>query len=345
MRTQAARWAKGAAPAPLAHAGPAIAAALPGSIARADPSRAGKERSYQLASGRAVFLDASDALANETWLAVADAAGAAAGARILAAAPLTQAEALTLGAVKTEDTATFDPVRRAVVGRRVTRLGAIVLGADPLPKPSAEASRGALADALRANGLGLLASRGAIADTLARIALARAQFGEEWPALSEADLLARADEWLAPLFGEPPSVDRPAADDLRRGVIGLLDWSLQRRLDALAPRSVATPAGRALEIDYSAEGGPRIEARVQEFYGLSRHPAVMQGRVPLTVSLLSPARRPVALTKDLPGFWRGAYRDMAKDMRGQYPKHDWPDDPAAARAHEGKTKARLAREE
>lgn len=344
LRSQAARWAKGAAAAPVRRAGRTIAGALPMTIARADPSRGGKDRFYQLASGRAAFLDASDALANEKWLAVADAAGSAASARILAAAPLSEDEALALGDLTVEDTAHFDAARRVVVGRRISRLGRIEISAAPLPKPPPEVAIAAIVDALGAHGLSLLTHHGAVDDTLARLALARRHFGEEWPALCEADLMRRAGEWLTPLFGDPPSLDRPGPDDLRRGVLNLLDWSLQRRLDDLAPRTIMTPAGRSIDIDYRAEGGPRVEARVQEFYGLSQHPTVMQGKVPLTVSLLSPARRQVALTKDLPGFWRGGYRDMAKDMRSEYPKHDWPEDPAGARAHEGKTKARLARD-
>ena len=342
LRSQAARWAKGAGAAPAGQAGQTIANALRGNIARADPARGGKERAYQLASGRTVFLDGGDALASEPWLAVADVAGGAANARILAAAPLSEADALALGDVRIEETAAFDRERRTVTGRRITRLGRIELGAAPLPRPSAEIARRAILEALRADGLVLLAHHDAIRQSLARLALARRHLGEEWPALDEAGLLARADEWLVPLLGEPPSIDRPSSDDLRRGVTGLLDWPLQRRLDELAPLNIAAPAGRSLAIDYTAEGGPRVEARVQEFYGLSRHHAIMQGKVPLTVSLLSPARRQVALTKDLPGFWRGGYRDMAKDMRSEYPKHDWPEDPAAARAHEGKTKARLS---
>jgi ATP-dependent helicase HrpB len=119
---------------------------------------------------------------------------------------------------------------------------------------------------------------------------------------------------------------------------------LQREIETLAPASIETPAGRRIAIDYDAEGGPRVEARVQEFYGLAQHPAILRDKVPLVVSLLSPAGRQVALTKDLPRFWREGYRDMAKDMRGQYPKHDWPEDPAKARAHAGKTKARLSRD-
>ena len=344
LRSQSARWSKGGAPAPAHDAGRAIAGALPGSIARAAPSRTGNDRAYQLASGRMVLLDASDALANEKWLAVADFSGSSAGARILAAAPLSEEEALAFGPLVTEETAAFDPDRRAVIGRRVTRLGRIELGAAPLQRPPKDVARAAILEALVKHGIGLLANHDAVAETMARVALVRVHLGEEWPALTEAGLLARSDEWLSPLLGDPPSIDRPTADDLRRGVLGLLDWSLQRRLDDLAPRSIETPAGRLIDVNYRAEGGPRVEARVQEFYGASRHPSIMQGKVPLTVSLLSPARRQVALTKDLPAFWRGAYRDMAKDMRSEYPKHDWPEDPAAARAHEGKTKARLLRD-
>ncbi len=346
LKAQAERWANGAAPAPAQDAGRAIASAMPGMIARADPARSGdNRRGYLLAAGGAVFLDQNDPLAKEAWLAVADAAGPASGARILAAAPLPEQDALALGGVATEEIAYFDNARRTVIGRRVTRLGAIELSAAPLPRPSAEIARSAIIDALRIRGLGLLAHREALDDTLARLKLARTHFGDEWPDWSEAELLRRGEEWLAPLLGDPPSIDRPSADDLRRGLFRMLDWSQQRRLDELAPRSIESPAGRAILIDYGANGAPRIEARVQEFYGLARHPAVMRGKIPLTVSLLSPSRSQVALTRDLPAFWRGGYRDMAKDMRSEYPKHDWPDDPAAARPHEGKTKARLKREE
>jgi ATP-dependent helicase HrpB len=201
-----------------------------------------------------------------------------------------------------------------------------------------------LVSALRKFGFGLLDHGAAVEETLRRIALARAHFGDEQPALDIDGVLDRADEWLTPLLGDPPRLDRPTGEQLRRCVLNLIGWKAARRLDEIAPTNVETPAGRSLAVDYRAEGGPRIEARVQEFYGLSSHPAIMGGALPLTVSLLSPAHRQIAVTKDLPGFWAGGYRDMAKDMRGEYPKHDWPDDPASARPHVGKTKARLASE-
>jgi ATP-dependent helicase HrpB len=341
LRDQAARWAKGAAPARPTDAGRVVAADSPNSIARAIAGEPGR---YLLTSGRAVALDKGDALANSTWLAVADFVGAAASSRILAAAPISESDALALGNVETTEIATFDADRRAVRARRVKRLGAMVLSETPLPAPSGDRARAALIDAVKTCGLFLLDHGDAVADAIARIALARSFFGDDWPAIRERDLIDRAEEWLAPLLGDPPSLSRPTADQLRRGVLSLIDWKLQRTLDEIAPTHVAAPTGRNLAIDYRVEGGPMIEARVQEFYGLSAHPTILRGRLPLSVSLLSPARRQIALTKNLPAFWSGGYRDMAKDMRGEYPKHDWPNDPASASAHAGKTKARLKRD-
>ncbi|MBY0420991.1 MAG: hypothetical protein K2Q06_01725, partial [Parvularculaceae bacterium] len=313
------------------------ARAAPLTIAR---KRAGQAGLYLLASGRAGRLDVGEALSKEEWIVVADAAGAAQATRILAAAPIKEEEALALGGVATEESASFDPESRTVRARRIRRLGAITLSETPLPAPSGEAARAAILEAVARSGLSLLAAGGAARKFLARLALAR-RFDPSLPAIDEQDATARADIWLGPLLGDPPSIDRPNADDIARGLAGLLDWEEARRVDALLPTAWEAPTGRKLAIDYEAEGGPRIEARVQEFYGLSDHPAIARGALPLAVSLLSPAHRQVALTKDLPGFWRSGYRDMAKDMRGQYPKHDWPDDPAAARPHVGKTKARL----
>lgn len=341
LRDLAARWARGGPPAGVGEAGRVLAAAAPASIARAKSGEAGH---YLMASGRAARIDTKDPLAKEQWIAVADIVGSAGNARILAAAPLSEADALGLGKVRTEDIAEFDAERGVVRARRETRLGAILLSETPLPPPSGTMAREALISALRKFGVGLMAHGAAVEETLRRLALARAHFGEEWPALDIDGVLDRADEWLTPLLGDPPRFDRPTREQLRRGVLSLVGFKAARRLDEITPTHIETPAGRSLAVDYRAEGGPRIEARVQEFYGLSAHPAVMGGALPLTVSLLSPAHRQIAVTKDLPGFWVGGYRDMAKDMRGEYPKHDWPEDPASARAHVGKTKARLAGE-
>lgn len=340
LRDQTARWAGGARPSPVSDAGRIIAGALPNFVARAKPGEAGQ---FLLAGGRAAQLDKSSALAGERWIAVADLTGSAANARILSAAPVSESDALALA--ETAEVAEFDSERRAFRARRVRRLGAIILSETPLPAPTGDAARMALVDALRRRGFSLLEHGDVIRETQARITLASVHGDDRWPVFSDDILLNRADEWLTPLLGDPPSLSRPGGEQLRRAVLSLLDWALARKLDDLAPLTIETPAGRSLPVDYLSEGGPLIEARAQEFYGLAAHPAIMRGKIPLTVSLLSPARRQIALTKNLPAFWSGAYRDMAKDMRGQYPKHDWPDDPATARAHIGKTKARLKNEE
>lgn len=340
LRDQAARWSNGASAASLAETGRIIAAALPHFMARAKSGEAGQ---FQLAGGRAAQIDKSSPLANETWLAVAELTGTATNARILSAAPIEEEEALKR--VETAEIAEFDISRRQFRARRVRRIGVIILSETPLPQLSGDVARRALVDALRIHGFQILDHGGVIRETQARISFARVCGEEGFPDLSDAALLDRAEEWLTPLFGAPPSLSRPSTEQLRRGVLSLMDWSAARKLDDLAPLSIETPAGRTLAIDYLHEGGPTIEARVQEFYGLSDHPAILRGKIPLAVSLLSPAQRQIALTKNLPAFWTGGYRDMAKDMRGQYPKHDWPDDPASARAHVGKTKARLKRED
>ncbi|MEQ1930434.1 MAG: ATP-dependent helicase C-terminal domain-containing protein, partial [Parvularculaceae bacterium] len=220
------------------------------------------------------------------------------------------------------------------------RIGAIVLHETPLPKPPPAAARQALLAALGELGLDILPAAPAIRQTQARLALARQAFGDAWPPLDDSDIVLQAEQWLAPLLGDPPSFDRAKPDDVRRALLGLLDWARARELDAIAPLSFVAPSGRPLPIDYLAPGGPMIEARAQECFGIKTHPTIARS-VRLTVSLLSPAHRQIALTRDLPAFWSGGYRDMAKDMRGRYPKHDWPDDPANAKPHEGRTKARL----
>ncbi len=338
LMRQARRWGEGAEPASPSHAGRVIAAGLPWRIAK---RRADTGGDYLLASGRAGALDPADPLAQEGWIAVLDMAGASSGARILSAAPLMEADALELGRVETSEEIAFDPKAGVLKAQRVKRLGAIVLSETPMPAPTGQAARKALADAVTAHGLDIVPAAHAVREFLARLALARLHGDADWPAWDEAALLRETLTWLTPILGDPPRLDRPSDAQVRDALSAMMDWSAAQALNRLAPLDIETPSGRRLTIDYLADGGPAIEARVQEFYGLGDHPAIARGAVALSVSLLSPARRPVAVTKDLPGFWSGGYRDMAKDMRGRYPKHDWPDDPANAKPHEGRTKARL----
>lgn len=341
LRRQAERWGGGAPPAGLDAAGRIIARALPIQIARRRP---GDARRYLLASGEAAELNSADGALAAPFLAVAAATGAASSLRILAAAPIAEEDARRLGPLETEETAAFDAASRSLRARRITRLGAIVLDETPAPTPSGAVAHAALLDAVRASGLDLLADAGLLRAFQSRLAFARAHGGAELPDLSDDVLLERAQDWLAPLFGEPAQIDRPNAADLAAGAMALLDWPARRLLDDIAPLAIVAPSGRRLSVDYAAPGGPRIEARVQEFFGARAHPMVARGRMPLTVSFLSPARRQIALTRDIPAFWSGGYRDMAKDMRSEYPKHDWPERPDFAEPHEGLTKARLARD-
>jgi ATP-dependent helicase HrpB len=150
-----------------------------------------------------------------------------------------------------------------------------------------------------------------------------------WPDVSDAGLLAARETWLWPLLDAVQALEKIDDGALEAGLRALIPWDRQRALDELAPARLATPLGSAA-IDYAAEGGPRVEIRVQELFGTTVHPMVGGGRVPLTLALLSPARRPVQVTKDLPGFWAGSWAEVRKDLRGRYPKHPWPDNPMDA---------------
>jgi ATP-dependent helicase HrpB len=141
-------------------------------------------------------------------------------------------------------------------------------------------------------------------------------------------LTAQLDDWLAPLLLGRTSLASLADADLEAALRALIPWDRQRALDTAAPARFTAPTGSTFAIDYAAEGGPRVDVRVQELFGLAEHPAV--AGVPLTLALLSPAHRPIQLTKDLPGFWRGSWKDVRAEMRGRYPKHPWPEDPASA---------------
>lgn len=296
-RSLAERWAK-AARAPDRQ--PPLSEAL--LLAEAYPERVAKARGkpgeYQLASGRGVHLEPTDALARESWLAVAELGGGASSDRVLLAAPLDEAalrEAFA-GRLTTEER--LDPAKGRAV--RLLKLDRLVLEerqveADP------ELVRRARLDQVRRDGFRL-----SPADEALR---ARAAF-LGWTDLDDATLMKRLEEWIDA--------------DLR----ALLPWDRMKQLDSLAPPRFTAPTGNSFAIDYAAEGGPKVEVRVQELYGLSDHPNV--NGAPLTLALLSPAHRPIQITKDLPGFWSGSWRDVKIEMKGRYPRHVWPDDPARA---------------
>ncbi|MEO1662392.1 MAG: ATP-dependent helicase HrpB [Pseudomonadota bacterium] len=337
LKSQAKRWAGSAAP--QGDAAEILAAGWPDMIARKRP---GSEGQYLLASGRAGQVDATSPLAKSDWLVVAEMVGGAKSARITLAAAITEATARTYGHVETRDEAEFDAAKGTFKARRVSALGAIILSAQPLPKPSAKAARAAVLEHLREDGFGPTGLAPAVQETIARLTALNAAYGAHWPVWTEAELQASVEDWLGDSLGGS-AFSLPTAGKLREALKAQLEWPLSQQIDQYAPLAIALPSGRKAAIDWLNDRAPMIECKAQELYGLTRHLTVAEGRIPVTVQMLSPGGKPVATTQDLPGFWQNGYRDMAKDMRGRYPKHDWPDDPASAKPHAGMTKARLAK--
>ncbi|MFL5177820.1 MAG: ATP-dependent helicase HrpB [Microvirga sp.] len=308
--------------------GPLLVLAYPDRIAKAR----GRPGEYLMANGRGAVLEAHERLARESFLAIAEIAGAAASARILAAAALSAAEVEEVVGpqiVEAEEVS-FDRAARALRARAVRRLGAITLAERPLPALATEEAARALARGVAALGLDALPWSKALAQWRERVMFLRRAEGEEWPELSDDALAATIEDWLAPhLVGKAGLADI-GPDDLAEALRALLPWSLRARLDAEAPTHVEVPTGSRIAIDYGAEEGPVLAVRVQELFGLRQHPTIAAGRVPLVLHLLSPAQRPIQITRDLPGFWRGSWAAVRADMRGQYPKHPWPKDPLNA---------------
>ena len=264
---------------------------------------------------------------------MADVSGSAAGARILSAAAIDEASIETLFADRIEAGASlrFDPQSGEVSAKRRRRLGSITLSEGRDMQAAPEAVAAALVEGVRSHGLGLLPWSEAARKLRRRVAFARAN-GADLLDLSDEALMASLDQWLPGLIA-----GRRRLRDLDPSALsGVLDsillWDGRQTLDRLVPERLGSPAGSSHEIDYEADGGPTVMVRVQALFGLSVHPTIMEGRVPLILSLTSPAGRPIQTTRDLPGFWRGSWSAVAKEMRGRYPRHPWPEDPANADA-------------
>lgn len=312
----------------LSDCGRILALAYPDRVAQAR----GAPGAFRLANGRGARLEAHEGLAREPFLAIAEVQGAAREARVLLAAALTATdiEADFASHVVEEDEVRFDAATGRVRARRVRRFGRVVLAEKPIEKPDAGLVARALMGAVRANGLASLPWSRAAERLRHRVEYVRRAGVAGLPDLSDETLLATLEDWLAPHV-----VGRTAPADIRETDVyealdALVDWSAKRLVDAEAPTHFTAPTGSNVAIDYEVENGPAISIRVQELFGLDRHPAICEGRVPLLVELLSPAHRPIQLTRDLPGFWRGSWRDVKIEMKGRYPRHVWPDDPAAA---------------
>lgn len=311
----------------MSEAGPLLALAYPDRVARAR----GRDGEFVMANGRAGRVDAASALARTPFLVVAELTGTAAQGRILAAAPITleAIEALFGSTIAATTQVTFDRSARALRARSLRRLGALTLGERTLPVPADLAAAEILARGVAEIGLPALPWTPALTQWRARLQFLRAADPETWPDLSDAHLLDTIEAWLAPEIVGRTSLDAVGADDLARALQALLPWTLRARLDAEAPTHVEVPTGSRIALDYEAEGGPVLAVRVQELFGLERHPSIAGGRIPLVLHLLSPASRPIQITRDLPGFWRGSWSAVRSEMRGRYPRHPWPEDPVA----------------
>jgi len=312
-------------------------------LAFAFPDRVARNRgngSFVLANGRGAAVEQTSALARAPYIAVAELTGTAAQGRILLAAPITPAEIERYFADQLESTdeISFDRGALALRARRRKTLHAITLSESPLAlSASAETAR-IFADGLIAAGFDKLPWSKAAKQWRDRVMfLRKAQGeiqgeiqGESWPDLSDDALIGRREDWLVPALYDKLSLKDVSAGDLSEALATLLPWELRARLEREAPTHFEAPTGTQLPIDYEAEQGPTIAVRLQELFGLNTHPSIAKGAVPLVLELLSPAHRPVQVTRDLPGFWRGSYAAVRSDLRGRYPRHPWPEDPANA---------------
>jgi ATP-dependent helicase HrpB len=328
-RQMAKRWT-GLVPKPVEQeawdhpAGVCLALAYPDRVAR---RRDGTGENWASVGGRGFRLDTASGLASSEWLAVGETQGAASGARILSAAPLDLAtvEALFAERIEARRTVTFNPATGGVETLRERRLGSLRLSSGPDSGASPEAIADALVEGVRTHGLALLPWSDGAGAYRARAAYAGV-------ALDDATLIERLDDWLPALVAGKRRLDAIAPGALTEAIRNLVDWNDQKRIDSMAPSHFTSPAGSTHAIDYAAEGGPRVEIRVQALFGLAEHPVIGTERVPLVLSLTSPAGRPIQTTRDLPGFWAGSWSAVAKEMRGRYPRHPWPDAPADASA-------------
>lgn len=305
-------------------------------VALAFPERIGKARGapgqFLLANGRGASLDANHPLACAPYLVATELSGSAASARILLAASAEEQDVLAAAGHRMEerDEIDFDQSAGALRARRVRRLDAIVLASEPLPVPAGEETARLLAEGATRLGIARLPWSKAQMQLRDRVRFLRAAEGGEWPDLSDEALAKTAADWLAPFLAKKTKLSEIGADDLGAALEAFLPWTLKSRLEEEAPTHFDAPTGHRHPIDYETAGAPALHIRVQELFGLTRHPSIAGGKLPLTLHLLSPALRPIQVTRDLPGFWKGSWAAVKAEMKGRYPRHPWPEDPAAA---------------
>ena len=310
-------------------AGLIVGMAYPERVARV---REAGGRTYLMAGGTAADLAPGSSLAGTPWLAVAsaDRTAGARSARIRTAAPLDEATAREAAAALLSDTTEIGWIDGDVVARSVRRLGAITLVERRIDDPDPALVRAALLDGLRQDGLGLLTWSRSAGELRERLAFARAALGDPWPAVDDDALIAAAEEWLGPDLGRARRRADLARVDTAGALRRLLPWSVAGRLDEIAPERLPVPSGSRVRLSYADPQAPVLAVKLQETFGWKQAPRLADGRVPVLLHLLSPAGRPLAVTADLASFWENVYPQVRAEMRGRYPKHPWPEDPASA---------------
>ncbi|WP_447972049.1 ATP-dependent helicase HrpB [Nitrospira sp. Kam-Ns4a] len=322
-------------------AGRLLAFAYPDRIAQRQP---GPEARFRLANGRSAWFPEPEPLAAEEFLVIADLDGAPDRARIFLAAPLRREElAETCGdMIHTVDFVAWDERAERVLARRQRRLGELVLDDAVLPNPDPQAVTASLLQGIRRRGLACLGWTPALRTWQARVQFLRRVEGPDagWPDVSDAALLATLERWLAPFVAGMTSLGQVRRLDLTGPLQTLLTREQQQALDRKAPTHLTVPSGSRLPLDYESHDRPVLAVRVQELFGARETPRIAEGRMPVLIQLLSPARRPVQVTDDLAGFWVKSYQEVRKALRGRYPKHAWPEDPLQAVPARGGTRAR-----
>ncbi len=304
-------------------------------LALAYPERVARQRGgpgrFLLRNGRGATLPVTDPLAHEAWLAIAVIEDVGREGQIRLAAALDLDELLVHASEQVEqvDEVVWDDASDAVVARRQQRLGALVLREQPLREVDVEAVRGALLQAIAGRGLEALPWSVGATQLRQRLQFLHA-LDPRWPDVNDAALLATLPDWLGPKLTGVRKLEAIVRVDLAGALLDHLDWEQRRRLDELAPEHVEVPTGSRIRVDYSDPAAPVLAVRLQEVFGLRETPRIGGGAVPLTMHLLSPAHRPMQVTRDLASFWATGYFDVRKDLRGRYPKHHWPDDPLTA---------------
>ncbi|MEY4608704.1 MAG: hypothetical protein RL625_921, partial [Gemmatimonadota bacterium] len=311
--------------------GELVALAYPDRVAA---RRGGDGARYLLRNGRGARLDRPGHLARAPFLAIADLDGEASESRIWLAAPLDEAAVRRSAGsgITTERSVTWEAASQQICAIEREQLGAIVLKERPASDVSSEELTTVWIDAVRTEGIGLLLWSESATRLRARLAFAHLIDPVTYPDVSETALLGTLETWLAPMLHGVRRRSDLSRLDLTAALVDGLPWAARARLDVLAPTHIEVPSGSRIPIDYAEPGAPVLAVRLQEVFGWTETPRIGESLVPLTLHLLSPAHRPVQVTKDLAGFWRTTYFEVRKDLRGRYPRHPWPEDPLSAPA-------------